>query len=83
MLLKKKSGEYTLGSVSIIGALNAVTRRDVFPIPHIDDMQDEARRSLLSSMLVRDLGRLRWEQDQTAFSTHDGFGVYNGPATFQ
>ena len=61
--------------------VNAVTRRDAYPLPRIDDM--------LSGYWQVELA----EQDKkkTAFCTQDGlfefnvlpFGLCNGPATFQ
>ncbi len=76
--------------------LNAVTRKDAFPMPWIDDMLDQLGGKKIVSTLDARAGY--WQikmspqsREKTAFSTHDGlfefgvmpFGVCNGPATFQ
>ena len=94
VLVKKKSGEYRF--CVDYRALNAVTRKDVFPMPRIDDMLDQLGGKKIFTTLDARSGY--WQikmgsesQEKTAFSTHDGlyefrvmpFGVCNGPATFQ
>ena len=94
VLVKKKSGEYRF--CVDYRALNAVTRKDVFPMPRINDMLDQLGGKKIFSTLDAHSGY--WQikmgvesQEKTAFSTHDSlyefrvmlFGVCNGPATFQ
>ena len=94
VLVKKKSGG--LRFCVDYRALNAVTRKDVFPMPHIDDMLDQLGGKKI--FITLDARSGYWQikmgadsQEKTAFSTHDGlyefrvmpFGVCNGPATFQ
>ena len=76
--------------------LNLITERDVYPLPHIDDIIDRLAGSRYFSTL--DLKSGYWqvplaEEDKckTAFVTTDGlfefnvlpFGLSNAPATFQ
>jgi hypothetical protein len=76
--------------------LNAFTRKDVYPLPRIDDMLDGLGRSSFFTTL--DLQSGFWQIpiyppdiEKTAFSTHRGhyefvvmpFGLTNAPATFQ
>ncbi len=75
--------------------LNTVTRKDVFPMPRIDDMLDQLGGKIFSTLDARagyrQIKMSLQSQENTAFSTHDGlfqfgvmpFGVCNGPATFQ
>ena len=94
VLVKKKSGG--LRFCVDYRALNAVTRKDVFPMPCIDDMLDQLGGKKIVTTLDARSGY--WQikmgadsQEKTAFSTHDGlyefrvmpFGVCNGLATFQ
>ena len=93
-LVKKEDGE--LRFCVDYRALNAVTRKDVFPMPRIDDMLDQLGGK--RGFWTLDARTGYWQihmvllpRKKTAFATHDGlyefrvmpFGVCNGPATFQ
>lgn len=76
--------------------LNAVTRRDVYPLPRIDDYLASLGGNRYFTVL--DLAAGYWQvplseraKPKTAFATHEGlfqfnvmpFGLTNAPATFQ
>jgi hypothetical protein len=94
VLVKKKSGEYTF--CIDYRRLNAVSKRDVYPLPRIDDVFDRLAGAKYFSTL--DLANGYWQvpvaekdRQKTAFVTPDGlfefkrmpFGLANAPATFQ
>ena len=76
--------------------VNAVTRKDAYPLPRVDDTLDTLSGAKWFSTL--DLISGYWQvemspqdREKTAFCTHEGlfefqtmpFGLCNGPATFQ
>ena len=94
VLFRKKDG--TLRFCVDYWALNAVTKPNVFPIPHIDDLLNQVGQCTIVSTL--DLAAGYWQikvhsdsQEETAFTTHQvlyellamHFGLRNAPATFQ
>ena len=77
-------------------ALNAITRKDAFPLPRIDDSLDmpQGQRWFTSLDLASgywQVGLSETARQKTAFATHAGlfqfrvmpFGLCNAPATFE
>jgi hypothetical protein len=74
-------------------ALNAVTKRDAYPIPNIDNLDSLGQSKIFSELdVASDYHQIKPEhREKTAFSCHRGhfqfikmpFGLNNAPATYQ
>ncbi|EIE91156.1 hypothetical protein RO3G_15867 [Rhizopus delemar RA 99-880] len=93
-LVKKKNGEYRM--VIDYRKLNAVTKKDSYPLPRIDDLLDTLGKAKVFSALDMRAGfhQVPLEESSkelTAFTTKYGvyhyntlpMGLVNSPATFQ
>ncbi|KAG1043320.1 hypothetical protein G6F43_011674 [Rhizopus delemar] len=94
ILVKKKNGEYRM--VIDYRKLNAITKKDSYPLPRIDDLLDALGKAKVFSALDMRAGfhQVPVEENSkelTAFTTKYGvyhyntlpMGLVNSPATFQ
>ena len=94
LLVKKKDGSFRM--CIDYRRLNAITKKDSFPLPLIDDLVDKLQGAKIFSKVDLKSGfhQVKMDPDsidRTTFVTHDGsfewlvmpMGLSNAPATFQ
>lgn len=91
LLVRKKTGDWRL--CVDYRCLNALTTKNKYPLPLIEDLLDELHGAqwFTSLDLCSGFHQTKGEEYKTAFQTHSGYYEYNvmpygvtgGPATFQ
>jgi hypothetical protein len=94
VLVKKKNGKWRM--CIDYRKLNAITKKDSFPLPRIDDVLDMLGKAKMFSTIdlaagYNQVSVAKADREKTAFITHDGlyeyavmpFGLCNASPTFQ